>query len=151
VQGDAAEWEAAVTEQQQTQTKGTKMAKFEVLTGEDAMAPWDADEKLQWWDGDAWVDRDFKAIPPSHKDIYRIKPQPKTIRKPLPDLRVLAGAMVVTPHGTHYGVLEISAAGGVVKLFQEGYKSAEDLMDLGWSYVNGGVVKPCWTEEEVEG
>lgn len=125
--------------------------KFEILTGEDAEKAMKAGEELQrLGDSGGWID--VKLMEAAGCSLYRIKPQPKAIRKPLADLRVLAGSMLVNPEGGGYDAIkEIDKSGGWLKSQSNVLYYADFLAFYGFHYAIGGTVKPCWTEEEVEG
>ena len=130
------------------------MAKFEVLTKEDAKKAWRDKKELQFigWntvlDCPDWVDRDRNVYicEPRDCDIYRIKPQPQLIRKPLADLPVLAGAMIVCPDGTYVGIRKIRPDGRLLYVKNELELHAQFLASGSYHYDRGTGPVPCWTE-----
>ena len=126
--------------------------KFEVLTGEDAQKAEDAGNSMQYWNSTTmkWVDVVGWVL--GRDDIYRIKPNPpEKNRVPLPDLRVLAGAMLVWPDGSYTSICEIQPDGqalGTKDIIECVPFTAEQLAK-GYHYDRGAGPVPCWTEVEV--
>ena len=72
----------------------------------------------------------------------------KTIRTPLPNLRVLAGAMIVHPDGDLEGIRNIDGCGVELVTHDGIVLNADDLCSKHYHYAIGSAVRPCWTEEE---
>ena len=126
------------------------MAKFEILTGEDADRARLAGSKLQvyWPQTNEWRDRDLPDMRCDSDALYRIKHGPKTIRKPLADLRVLAGAMLVDSGGEYVGIESISPLGKTLLTSKKTRFTGQDLINWGYHYNRGNGPQPCRTEEE---
>jgi hypothetical protein len=124
--------------------------RYEVMDWKSAEEARKAGAELQRWSTTdrAFVDCKYDLQP---HYLYRIKPAPSTRRVPLPDLRVLAGSMLVWPNGDMVGIEAIRNCGNSIRLFNGMTLTAQHLMDQGahcqW---HGCPARPCWTEEEVE-
>ena len=130
------------------------MAKFEVLTGEDAEMAQKAGAQLEVWTEIAgWITKNWPIDEWNKGRIYRLAPKPpEKKRVPLPDLRVLAGAMLVWPDGVYVSIYDIHHDGQslVAKgVCRSDTLRAEDLL-ADYHYDRGNGPQPCWTEE-VEG
>ena len=127
------------------------MAKYEVLTGEDAEKARLAGKELEIWDcrKDVWRQRVYPEEECGELCLYRIKPKPPAKKRvPLSDLRVLAGSMLVYPDGTYVGIKEIQPDGQALACCDEFTVDAKYLADSSYHYSRGGNAWPCWTEED---